>query len=100
MQHQLYDVQQIVGSAAAFAALRGDGVVVAWGDVTLGGDVADAEERLQGAWGKAVRNAGFNWFYMIYMVLYGFIWFYMVSGYVRDVISWYLGDVDLSEKVP
>jgi hypothetical protein len=78
VQHQLYDVQQIVGSAAAFAALRGDGVVVAWGDVTLGGDVADAEERLQGAWGKAVRNAGFNWFYMIYMVLYGFIWFYMV----------------------
>ena len=32
--------------------------------------------------------------------IYGFIWFYMVSGYVRDVISWYLGDVELSEKVP
>ena len=52
MQHQLYDVQQIVGSAAAFAALRGDGLVVAWGDVTLGGDVAEAQQRLQGRWGK------------------------------------------------
>ena len=73
-------MQQIVGSAAAFAALRGDGVVVAWGDVTLGGDVADAEERLQGAWGKVVRNAGFHWFYMIHMVLYGFIWFLDMLG--------------------
>ena len=43
---------------------------------------------------------GFIWYIWFYMVLYGFIWFYMVSGYVRDVISWYLGDVDLSEKVP
>ena len=45
-------MQQIVGSAAAFAALRGDGLVVAWGDVTLGGDVAEAQQRLQGRWGK------------------------------------------------
>lgn len=38
MQSDLRDVQQIQASGAAFAALRGDGKVVTWGDSARGGD--------------------------------------------------------------
>ncbi len=40
-------MRQIQGSSCAFAALRADGTVVAWGSEEAGGDTTAVEDQLQ-----------------------------------------------------
>ena len=47
MQDQLKNVQQIQASEAAFAAIRGDGSVVTWGDATRGGNSSAMQDQLK-----------------------------------------------------
>ena len=47
-QEQLYDVTEIAASSRAFAALRADGRVVAWGHPHCGGDCRRVQEELHG----------------------------------------------------
>ena len=47
MQGQLRDVHQIQASYLAFAAVLGDGSVVAWGDYSSGGDSRDVQDQLK-----------------------------------------------------
>ena len=44
MEQQLVDVQQIQAAGLAFAAILGNGSVVAWGDSGCGRDSSDSEE--------------------------------------------------------
>ena len=46
VQDQLFDVHHIQATESAFAAIRGDGVVVCWGNPQDGGDCTDAQEKL------------------------------------------------------
>ena len=41
-------MQSVHGNARAFAALKGDGSVVAWGDPRSGGDASQVSARLRG----------------------------------------------------
>ena len=47
MQHQLKNVQQIQASDDAFAAILGDGSVVTWGHVGLGGESSAVQDQLK-----------------------------------------------------
>ena len=44
VQDQLHDVQRVVATYAAFAALRGDGSTITWGEAESGGDASDVQE--------------------------------------------------------
>ena len=46
MQYQLREVKQIEATSFAFAAVRGDGGVVTWGDPQCGGDSTAVREQL------------------------------------------------------
>ena len=46
MQDQLFDIHHIQATESAFAAIRGDGVVVCWGNPQDGGDCTDVQEQL------------------------------------------------------
>ena len=41
-----FDVHHIQATESAFAAIRGDGVVVCWGNPQDGGDCTDVQEQL------------------------------------------------------
>eukprot|EP00435_Cladocopium_sp_Y103_P055675 s620_g18.t1 len=47
VQDQLKNVQQVAGSAAAFAAVLADGSVVTWGNPDFGGDSSEVQHQLQ-----------------------------------------------------
>ena len=47
VQEQRTNVQQIQASFSAFAAIRGDGSVVTWGDAASGGDSCAVLDQLQ-----------------------------------------------------
>ena len=49
MQDQLKNVQQIQASFGAFAAIRVDGAVVAWGHAGCGGDSSAVQGLLENA---------------------------------------------------
>jgi hypothetical protein len=44
LQDQLTDVQRVFSSTLAFAALKGDGSVVAWGPWYAGGDASNVQD--------------------------------------------------------
>ena len=44
VKSQLFDVQQICGTARSFAALRSDGRVVTWGQAGAGGESSQVQE--------------------------------------------------------
>ena len=46
VQHQLVDVQSIYSTTSAFAALKADGSVVAWGSPGSGGDCSEVQAQL------------------------------------------------------
>eukprot|EP00913_Durusdinium_trenchii_P034594 g32364.t1 len=48
VQNQLNDVRQICATTLAFAALLGDGSIVAWGDPRFGGSTRRVQSQLQG----------------------------------------------------
>ena len=52
MQDLLINVQEVVASAGAFAALLSNGRIVTWGDPEKGGDSSAVQEQLQ----DRVRN--------------------------------------------
>ena len=58
-EEQLKNVQQIQASFGAFAAILGDGSVVTWGHVCLGGDSSAVQEQLKNV--KQIQ-ASFNAF--------------------------------------
>ena len=58
-QADLRDVTKIQASARAFAALRSDGHVVAWGDASCGGDTGPVARQLYESW----RLKWFVWAY-------------------------------------
>ena len=47
VQDQLRNVQQIQASCGAFAAIRGDGSVVTWGNADFGGDSSAVQDQLR-----------------------------------------------------
>lgn len=47
MQDLLINVQEVVASAGAFAALLSNGRVITWGDPEKGGDSSGVQEQLQ-----------------------------------------------------
>ena len=57
MQQQLWDVRQVSASSYAYAAVRGDGTVVTWGDPTSGGDSSSVEAAGKGACHDALRTS-------------------------------------------
>ena len=46
MKDQLTDVRSITAAYSAFAALKGDGSVVTWGDAECGGDSTSVQAQL------------------------------------------------------
>merc|ERR1712185_384549 len=46
VQSQLVNVQSIYSTASAFAALKADGSVVAWGNISTGGDRSNVQEQV------------------------------------------------------
>ena len=54
LQDQLTDVQRVVASTLAFAALKGDGSVVAWGPWYAGGDASNVQDLMLQMGGKDV----------------------------------------------
>ncbi|CAE7711581.1 RAB2A, partial [Symbiodinium sp. CCMP2456] len=46
VRDQLQDVQKVVGTAGAFAAIRADGRVITWGDAEFGGDSHGVQDQL------------------------------------------------------
>ena len=47
MQEQLRDVQHIFATCNAFAAVKGDGSVITWGNAKTGGDSTLVQEQLK-----------------------------------------------------
>ena len=47
VQPALQDVRSIAATGGAFAALRGDGVVVTWGELRYGGDSSAVQDQLK-----------------------------------------------------
>ena len=47
VEHQLEDVEQIVGSLGAFAAIKTDQTVITWGHPDSGGDSSLVQEKLK-----------------------------------------------------
>ena len=74
-QADLRDVTKIQASARAFAALRSDGHVVAWGDASCGGDTGPVARQLYESW----RLKWFVWAYP------GRMFFFWVFFEVLDV---------------
>ena len=59
VQAHLHSVQHIQSTTRAFAAIRSDGQVVAWGDPAAGGDCSKVQEHLKNVQQIQATDAAF-----------------------------------------
>ena len=59
VQNELTDVQIVEASMKAFAAVRGDGTVITWGDGPSGGDSSRVRDELHEVWQLQASDGAF-----------------------------------------